>query len=230
MENIRPNHERARIAILLIWIYLGVEVISFMSGYMQYELLLAIQNGETISDETTYANDLREMGIAVFALIIYIISVITFLRWYHRASFNLHRLTTRPLAYTEGWAVGSWFVPFICLYRPYKVTEEMYEEASWLLAERNGVRHLPPSFPFLGWWWGLWILNNLVGHLLFRYSMSAERIDELIISSQAEMVSNLLGIPLAILAIKVIREYSHMEDQLYTSPVRVHPENPGLTN
>lgn len=47
MNEIKPNGQRAKVAIILIWIMLVLEVISLISGYLQYNLLqIAVNGGE----------------------------------------------------------------------------------------------------------------------------------------------------------------------------------------
>lgn len=213
MESLRPNGQRAKYAITLIWIVLALEVLSLISGYFQYDLLQTVANGGEISIEAANANDLREQFIAIIYLIVYIISAVTFIQWFRRAYYNLHQKVTY-LSHTEGWASGSWFVPIISLYRPYQIMKELYQETKELL-EKNTVgfsEKLPNTYLIL--WWTLWIINNFVGQFVFRYSLKAETIDELTVTTVASMISNSIGIPLAYITIKVIRNYSKVEPLL----------------
>src|SRR5687768_5404427 len=105
---LRPNADRAKNAILLIWVVTALEVISFVSGYMQYNLLVSVQNGGEISDSTATANDLREQIIGIVLLIATVASIITFIQWFRRAYFNLH-MQMNGLTWSEGWAAGAWF-------------------------------------------------------------------------------------------------------------------------
>ena len=136
MENLKPNGQRAKNAITLIWIVLALEIISLISGYFQYDLLQTVANGGEISTETATANETREQMIGIIYLIAYIISAITFIQWFRRAYFNLH-LKVNHLSHTEGWAAGSWFVPIISLYRPYQIMKEIYQETKELLIEKG---------------------------------------------------------------------------------------------
>jgi hypothetical protein len=210
MENLKPNGQRAKNAITLIWIVLVLEIVSLISGYFQYDLLQTVANGGEISTETATANDTREQIIAIVYLIAFVISAVTFIQWFRRAYFNLH-LRTNHLSQTEGWAAGSWFVPIVCLYRPYQIMKELYHETKELLIEKGlGIRENFTT-SYLGWWWGLWIINNLIGQFVFRYAMKAKSIDELTISTVASMVGNIVGIPLALITVKVIKDYSNIE-------------------
>lgn len=102
MENLKPNEKRAKNAIILIWIMLAFDIISFISGYFQYNLLQSAANGVEISIETANANDLREQIIGITNLIVFFISAITFILWFRRAYYNLH-LKLSFLSYREEW-------------------------------------------------------------------------------------------------------------------------------
>lgn len=90
MNTIRPNEQRANIAILLIWIVLAMELISLISNYFQFNMLQSVQDGNTLPMDEANANDTRVQLLSVLYLVVYIISGITFIMWFRRAYFNLH--------------------------------------------------------------------------------------------------------------------------------------------
>ena len=208
-ETIRPNKERAKWAEYLIWALLGISAISMVSSYLQYDLLLKLQEGFYVSDQELTLNDLREGGIGIAIIIVYIFSVVTFIRWFRRAYYNLHSRTLTP-KYDEGWAAGSWFVPILNLFRPYHIMKEIDEETA-LLIEKRRQKPVKKSSTLIGFWWALWILNGIFGRYVFRTAMDAETIDELMHSSLVDIGSMAFEIPLGILAILVIRAVSSKE-------------------
>lgn len=214
MENLKPNGQRAKIAIMLIWIVLTVEIISLLSDYLQYDLLQTVANGGQISTETATDNDLRQRIIAMIYLAVFIISGITFIRWFRRAYYNLH-LKAESLSFTEGWAAGCWFVPIICLYRPNQIMKELYLETQSLLSQKNENYAQNLTTHSIVWWWALWIISSLLGQFIFRYSLNAETIDELTVTTIASIIASIIGIPLAIITVKVIKDYSEIEPLLY---------------
>jgi hypothetical protein len=213
MEDLRPNGQRAKNAITLIGILLVLELISLISGYFQYDLLQSVLNGEELLTETADENDLREQIIAIIYLIVFVISGVTFIQWFRRAYFNLHQKTD-CLTYSEGWAAGSWFVPIVSLYRPYQIMKDLYKETEELLSEKQ-IDVTNYTTKYLGIWWTLWVINSFVGQIVSRYSIKAVTIDELTTSTLASMGSNILGIPLAFITIKVIIDYTELEVLLH---------------
>ncbi|MDZ4665783.1 MAG: DUF4328 domain-containing protein [Bacteroidota bacterium] len=210
MESLRPNAQRAKTAIILIWVVLGIEIFSLVSGLLQFLLIQDAANGELITEEAASANDMREMTIGIIYIIASVISAITFIQWFRRAYFNLHQKVSE-LSYTEGWAVGSWFVPIISLYRPFQIMKELFVQTKGLLIKNGLDLYKDFNTRNLGWWWALWIISNFLGQFVFRYSRNAESIDQLTVVTVASMLENLIGVPLALITIKIIKEYASME-------------------
>jgi hypothetical protein len=213
MQTLKPNAHRAKTAMLLLWIMLGLDVIGLTSGYFQYELLQTALDGGDISTEAANANDLRERIIAIVQVIATIVSAVMFIRWFRRAYFNLHELVD-GLQFGEGWAAGSWFVPILNWFRPFQIMKELYVETRALLANKELSIYERFSMLALGVWWTLWLVNNLLGQFGFRYSMRAETMEDYVAVTIVSMVGNLLGVPLALIAIKVIRDYAAVEPLL----------------
>lgn len=244
MNTIRPNEHRAKNAITLIWVMLILEAVSLISGYFQYDLLRNVANGVETSTDAANANDLREQIIAIIYMMAYIVSIVTFILWFRRAYYNLHQKIDY-LSYSEGWAAGAWFVPIVCLYRPYQIMKELYTETKELLSRSEletigGIsastsKNLSArsiditdnlSTGRLGLWWAFWIISSILGQIVFRYSREAETIDELINLKIIDMVSSIISIPLALITIKVIKNYSEVEPSL--SAMNDEPEITGV--
>jgi hypothetical protein len=211
---LRNNEKRARIAILLIWIVLGLEIISLISSYLQYDLLQTASNGGYVSNREVETNDSREQIIGLIYLVAYIISGITLILWFHRAYYNLHQKVS-ALSFSEGWAAGCWIVPFVNLYRPYQIMKELYVETKKLLTQRGLAEKVGYTTAYLGWWWALWIINGVLGQIIFRSSSKADDIDELLNITGISIGSSITGIIAAIVTIKVIRDYSNVESVLF---------------
>ncbi|MDR2207036.1 MAG: DUF4328 domain-containing protein [Flavobacteriaceae bacterium] len=209
MGSLKPNKQRAKNAIILIWIVFALEIASFISNYFEYDLLLKI-SAENMPDTLDIdVNDSRQSTLALLYSIAFIISAITFIMWFRRAYYNLHQ-RTRYLSYSEGWAAGSWFVPILNLFRPYQIMRELYVETRKLISKNAASIDFTTSLLWL--WWTLWIINNIIGQFIFRYDV--ESTDEFITFSVANMLDNIVGIILAPITVKVIKDYSNVEPLL----------------
>jgi len=214
MGNLRPNEKRAKNAITLIWIVLVLDIISLLSDYYKYELLSIVSNGGEISPELAIANDTRGLLLGLIYLIAFLISAITFIKWFRRAYFNLHQRVS-DLAQTDVWAASSWFIPIVALYKPYQIMKELYQKTIEFLNEKGVDSSKNLTTRTLGVWWTLWLINNFLANFDFRFFLEAESIDDLTRSTILSMIGNILRMPLALITIKVIKDYSNLESTLY---------------
>lgn len=222
IKDTRPNGDRAKLARSIIIIIAIIDVVSLVSAYMQYNLLQSVKNGEYISRATAEANDSREAVIGIIMLIFMVISIVTFIQWFRRAYFNLH-LRTSKCAFTEGWAAGAWFVPILNLFRPYQIMKEMNDKTDILLIKRKLDKGTDISF-IIGLWWTLWILSNVISNISFRLTFNGETVVQFIQGTMFDLISTALHIPLSIVAIFVIQNYSKKEEILYNSE-KMQPES-----
>ncbi len=216
---LKPNEQRAKVLLSLIWIVLVLDIVSVISSGLQYNLLQRALDGAEITNSAANANDVREGAIAIIYLIAYLSSAIAFIFWFRRAYFNLHQ-KVKNLSFTEGWAAGCWFVPIVNLFRPYVIMKEMYDETRSFILTRDGSFQLELTSKFVGLWWGLWILNNIIGQISYRIIKDADTIPGLINSTTFDIVNSIIGVALAIVTIRVIRDYSNAEGMLGSASIQ----------
>lgn len=108
--------------------------------------------------------------LALLDLIIYLATVVLFLMWLYRAYGNLPAFNPwyRP-NYSRGWALGSFFIPFVNLVVPYRAVKETWQKSGppdeALLSEPG-----PPAyFPI---WWLFWLLASFAGNISLRVSFN----------------------------------------------------------
>jgi hypothetical protein len=53
-------------------------------------------------------------------------------------------------------------------------------------------------------WWALWIISGVAGQAVFRLSLRAETAEELLAASRATLFSDMIDVPLGIVAIMVV--------------------------
>ncbi len=209
---IKPNSQRAKNAIILIWCVMILDFTSLVSSYLQYDLLATVDAGGFISEGTAELNDNRELIIGLLYSITSIISIITFIQWFRRGYYNLN--IRKNCAHSEGWAAGSWFVPIISLFRPYQIMKEMWIETSKMIADKTSDT-LKSSTVVIGTWWTLWIITNYVSNYALKSGLKGETLSDYMNSTIADIVTSILSIPLAYITIVMIKHYAHKEQQLF---------------
>jgi hypothetical protein len=156
----------------------------------------AIEAGADVDPDayTAWAASLE--GIDIKLIGVQLFGVVAFLFWTHRVTANARAFG--GLGESPGWAVGYYFMPFLNLYRPYRILADVYIDSDpdpspdrW-----SGRRAVPLFFPA---WWLVWTLVR-IGERLIESTMRdpetfAESKDMMITSIGAigvEMVALLL--------------------------------------
>ena len=95
----------------------------------------------------------------VILLLAYLLCIVSFCLWIHRATRNLPALGKTYLPrFTPRWAVGWFFVPILNLVRPYQVMREIWR-GSFVPARGWGL---------VKWWWALWLISNYLDNIVTR--------------------------------------------------------------
>ncbi len=185
---------RSRRVTVLFAVIILVSLVAVVSDYIEINLLSRIQAGEAFTLEEAEASDNRQATIGIIQMAMFAVTVVVFLMWIHRAYKNLPALRGRLPKYSPGWAVGSWFVPFLNLVRPYQIVREIWENA------------VGPEAGLVRWWWGLFLLSGFVGSVVAQ--SGGETISEVLTASWLMLGSDALDIPAAVLAIFIVRRIS----------------------
>lgn len=207
MKYFRPNDERAK------WVKIGLSlaiittVILTISNSFQLELLLRWADGAEVDMDEADFNDARQEIIVIAYYLFRVFAGVCFIFWFRRAYFNLHQ-KLKSLNFSDGWAAGAWFVPFINLGRPYRIMKELYTESEiWL--KTKGVDVERASENYLIPWWVFWLITLFLGRIVDK--MDAETVDDLIELTQVAIGAGVLEIIAGLLVWKVTIGYIKRE-------------------
>jgi hypothetical protein len=167
-------------------------------------ILLAITSAVTIVD-ALFLNDFVAFDAPRFSysvgfnsLVAFTVTAAVFLGWFHRSYRNLAALGAQGRQLSPAWAVGWWFVPIACLWKPHGATQEM-----WRAGDPAAVR---PS-NLIRLWWAAW----LVSLVLFNVA-AFSGVDTGIVSWQGALSAQ-AAVLAAVLAILVVRSVSARQDE-----------------
>jgi len=205
----KANKQRAKTAIILIWIIFTIEIVSIISDFFQYQLL---QTG-SISNFDAMSNDSRQQAIAAIYLIMFVISSITFIQWFRRAYFNLH-IISKNLKFTEGWAAGGWFVPIVNLWYPYTIMREIFTETFSFFKKNNYNFENNYKSSIIGWWWALWIISSFFAYFGTNLILKANNLSDISSGTLIQIFASIISCIGAIIIVRIIKKYSEMEDQI----------------
>lgn len=159
--------------------------------------------------------------LVVAFLLIGLSTTVTFVVWSVRCCRNLPALGHTEPRYSPARVGLSWFLPFVCLWRPYLAISEGVH-----FCERADGRY---RFLLLRSWWGLRLMALFIGvqvAVLQEYAAAhAEeplQLDALAAVSRVATFQHLLEIPAALLALAVVRRATRLQeaafDRLSSSP------------
>jgi len=167
----------------MLWISLGIGVISLLSDFMQMNLLSG-----SFSQVEVESNNTRQQIIGLLYLITFIITGIAFLKWIYRANSNCHGFGAQGMKFTPGWSIGYYFIPILNLYRPYQVMKEI-----WNISKNPNDWQNEQGSSLLGWWWLLWLISCFFGQLSFRMSMKADTLSSWQTSTTVSIIKGDVG-------------------------------------
>jgi hypothetical protein len=94
-------------------------------------------------------------GVAVIA------AGIAFLFWFYRAYANLSMLGAPKQRFALGWAIWSWIIPILSLFRPKQIANDIWRGSDPDNPHREPDPRAPVS-PLVHWWWAVFLLNNFI--------------------------------------------------------------------
>jgi hypothetical protein len=216
---VRDNSERAKWALYSFYAVLALLPISLLSGYLEYQLLTDIIDGSFTDESRATRNDLRQGVIGITQFILFIATVVFFIRWFRRAYFNLTQVGVRT-EFQEGWAAGSWFVPFLNLVRPYQIMREIWVETQRALGTNTMV-----STRLVGFWWAFFLISNGLDNVTTRMVLQAETPDDIRTGTLLTMGSEIFELIPLLLVILLIRTFHPFEKELFEQNHQVNIED-----
>ena len=91
--------------------------------------------------------------------------------------------------------------------------KEMWNKTNSLIKTKNSD-YAKNGTMIIGLWWTLWIISNYIGNYVLKSAFKAETIENFLNSTIADMTMSIIGIPLAILTVLIIKSYSQKEEMI----------------
>jgi hypothetical protein len=201
---------------LVVFGLFGLQIVAMALAVLMSVGLLASPDWTVdLDDGGTMPIFMLFIGLAeALRIVAFIISVVAFLIWEHRAFSNLSPLKARNLEFSPGWAVGWWFVPFANLVKPYQSMKELWLGSSPEFNEDLDYlpsgEAVPSMFSF---WWALWVLYSIGARIVDR-AFDANATDFSMLAL-GELVVNSLGIIACILLISIVRDITRRQTERY---------------
>jgi hypothetical protein len=200
------GHRWAQYVLILLAVFVVLDIVAAVSGYLEIRLLSRVIGGETVTMAESTASDNRQALINYIYIVLFYINIVLFCVWIYRAHRNLPSLGARGLKYSPWWAVGGFFTPLLNFIRPLQVTTEIWKASDPMADINDSVTWQSMSTSsFIISWWVLFLMSGFVGNIILRFSLNAETVGEMLTKSWVAFATNIVEIPAAILLILIIR-------------------------
>jgi hypothetical protein len=111
----------------------------------------AANNRFSVSRAEALASDHRVDTFAYVAIAVVVVTAIVFIVWFHRA-YRKTRALGGEMRYSDGWAIGAWFIPIGWFWIPKKLANDI-----WWGTERPEYRTWRARSAVLTAWWLAWV-------------------------------------------------------------------------
>ena len=180
---------------------------------MERSLLEDAQQGQFITPQQADDSDRRQLIVAVVDGTVFIATGVFFLFWLHRAYRNLPALGG-DRRYGTGWAIGSWFVPFLNAWRPKQIVNDIWRESGARTTDEYGTKNEGKNVPnFFLLWWLAWLLMGTLYWIATRTSWSAVTIDELLAANGLFLAADISSILAAAIAVVLVQRVTSREQE-----------------
>jgi len=150
-----------RVALALLVVLSLLELARLGGLLIQNNLLVSLRDHSFAGDymQSARANDARLKALAPLSGLGVLAMLVVFLRWTYRAMSNVHALGANGVD-SPGWAVGSFFIPFVNLVAPYTAMSQIWR------ASISAGDWEAENAPIVGIWWALWLIAGLGGWIV----------------------------------------------------------------
>lgn len=198
---------------VLLSVCIAVWALALLAGGRMSSLATRLESrsGSWVTLEEAKSADSFYLTAGVLQLAAIFITGTVFLVWFHRTRVNAEFFNPAGHRKSRGWTIGGWFVPVIALWFPKQIANDIW----W-----SSIRSRERGVGLITAWWLLWISSSVFSALSSRiaprdgrYDQAAE-LAELRRTISMGIVSDLLGIAAAVMAILFVRKLT--EHQLTT--------------
>ncbi|HEX2813372.1 MAG TPA: DUF4328 domain-containing protein [Sphingopyxis sp.] len=120
-----------------------------------------------------------------------LVTTVFFAMWIYRAAANVVAADVAGFAYTPGWAVGWYFIPFANLFKPFSAMRQIWNASHGEQGER-----LDHAEGLLALWWGCWIASNIASNISFRMTFNPSSSESLLMGQQVGLVASAVSLVL----------------------------------
>ncbi|MFD7082958.1 DUF4328 domain-containing protein [Streptomyces sp. NPDC059918] len=179
-----------------------------VSGYAYSLMNRVIAGPADVGGDALDRSDVLTGIAGALQVVILLATAVVFIVWFHRVRVNGGIMRPEVFTQTRGWAIGGWFVPIGNLFLPYRTAKEIWTASTRFAPDGSlhGVSAAPVNA-----WWAVWVLSAVSDRLFSTLYGRAETPEALRDASAVGMVSDLLTVAAAVLAVVFVRKLTAMQ-------------------
>jgi hypothetical protein len=196
---------RARAVVVTFYVVIAASLYGIFADVYGLRAVNAGLDDKPDADAMLRTSDTLDIVAGLAYTLPVLVLIVLFLMWFARAYGNLPALGIGMPPRSTGWAVGSWFVPFVAWVVPLFSANDIW---------RSGDTEAPPSEPWydrpvswiVGAWWAAWVVTSFLGNIVGRaWWGTATELEEYKTAYTLDLVSLSTDIVAALLAIAFVR-------------------------
>jgi hypothetical protein len=129
-----------------------VNIAGIVSDALEVNLAQRMLDGDGVTEVQRDHNDLRQAIVGGIQVLMLLLGAMAWISWFH-ASYRNAGVLGATRRYGEGWAIGSWLVPILNIWRPKQIANDL-----WAAGEPGGDPKKPPVIML--WWWLAWLFGG----------------------------------------------------------------------
>lgn len=188
---------RTHATVALLVACLMLNLVATYGGVLENAQIAAIRDTRAFDEAAVDELDRRLNVIRAIQGVVSLFTAVSFSVWTFRVVANAHAVAPSKLEYSPEWAVGSYFVPIVNLYRPLLALREAYDTFCSRLGE-------VPRRWLLYLWWATFIGSTFVATIVVRMTANAQTIEAILQHSRVETATCVIAALLDIFAIAVV--------------------------
>lgn len=165
-----------------------------------------------------------------------LLSAALFIAWFFQAYKNLRRLGLTSMRYGNGWAIGSWFVPILNMWRPKQIANDIWR-GSEPGAEVTAGWKLVPVPSLLHWWWALFLIQGTLLYIgqqatddgyddLRTFGGLSDGFSQIKTGTTLDLIGGVVALVAVVLAIRVVAQVTEREEQIRETAPQAPPMSP----
>ena len=215
IKNYSSLSKITKLVICVLIVEVVVELIVITSDYSEIRLMNSVLNNELEYSEKLSqieVNDYRVSIISTIEFPILILSSILFFYWFYKAYRNLESLGALGLTFNPKWVVAYFFIPFLCLWKPYEALKEIWKVSDPYNTSEGYMWRSVKVSPVLALWWITFVLSNMTGTLLLTGSFRTETLEEWMRLDMQDIAASIVIIISDVILIYIIKKISSRQE------------------